>query len=211
MKKVVLYDFYTFFFSQIWVYFFTLSKLKIFSKKNEICYKNMGEIRMNEFNKHYISHPTGSHDSLSYTISASAPLAPDCPKVVRWMERLSSALTRAVLYRWSVTQSATLEEQLRNGVRYLDVRVAIQEKGAPPLVVHHLCGAELGPLLAQLDAFLTAHPQEVVVVDFQHFYGFERLDHERLIAHLQGLFGARLCPYWPGATEEATLRWLQVC
>jgi hypothetical protein len=126
------------------------------------------------------------------------------------MERLSSALTRAVLYRWSVTQSATLEEQLRNGVRYLDVRVAIQEKGAPPLVVHHLCGAELGPLLAQLDAFLTAHPQEVVVVDFQHFYGFERLDHERLIAHLQGLFGARLCPYWPGATEEATLRWMQV-
>jgi len=130
---------------------------------------------------------------------------------VRRLEQIFGPVTRAILYNWSVTQRATLEEQLRNGVRYLDLRLAIEDSGGTqPLVVHHLCGAELGPLLAVVDSFLTSHPQEAVIIDFQHFYGFRDLDHERLVAHLQGLFGSRLCPYWAGASEEVTLRWMQV-
>ncbi|XP_059476375.1 PI-PLC X domain-containing protein 3 [Neocloeon triangulifer] len=155
----------------------------------------------------------GTHDSLSYTISASAPLAPDCPTAVRKMEKMFGAVTRSILYNWSVTQRLKISDQLRHGIRYLDLRVAMpvdgRDRNSQPLVVHHLCGTEIGPLLAEVDAFLSAFDQEVVVLDFQHFYNFTSDDHTQFIKHMQGLFGSRLCPYWPGAPEEITLRWMQ--
>ncbi|XP_065341685.1 PI-PLC X domain-containing protein 3 [Cloeon dipterum] len=159
----------------------------------------------------------GSHDSLSYSIRADAPLAADCPDAVRILERLFGPVTRSILFKWSVTQSLSLSEQLQLGVRYLDLRLAMpaEPRGAArgketqPHVVHHLCGDDVGPLLADADAFLAAHPLEVLIVDLQHFYHFCPDDHQQLVNHLSGLFGDRLCPYWPGATQEISLSWMQ--
>jgi len=68
------------------------------------------------------------------------------------------------------TQNTSIAEQLQAGTRYFDIRVA---NDAGTLRVFHadLFGPEFLPILADVRAFLEANPSEVLLLDFQHFYG----------------------------------------
>lgn len=73
------------------------------------------DIRM-ELNQPLSLSP-GSHDSFSYSLSPSGEIGPDAPQVVTSLSRVCPALVRPTLLRWSVTQKATVTEQLKHGVR----------------------------------------------------------------------------------------------
>ncbi len=89
---------------------------------------------------------------------------------------------------YSCTQNADTAALLANGVRYLDLRVALQEGRA---VIFHgpSRGVKLDAVLQAAAAFLDAHPSECVLLDFQHFQnGAEQTALTALVARL----GARL-------------------
>lgn len=89
---------------------------------------------------------------------------------------------------YSRTQDADTATLLAQGVRYLDLRVALQEGRA---VIFHgpSRGVELNSVLQAVAAFLDAHPAECVLLDFQHFQdGAEPAAFASLLARL----GSRL-------------------
>ena len=75
--------------------------------------------------------------------------------------------TAGMLYV-SETQSRTINELLACGVRYFDLRV--REKNGKLLMYHGpVNGTDLDSVMTALKTFVTEHPTETLIVDFQHF------------------------------------------
>ena len=71
---------------------------------------------------------------------------------------------------YSRTQDADTATLLADGVRYLDLRVELQE-GSLRIFHGPSAGVGLDGILQAVAAFLDAHPAECVLLDFQHFRG----------------------------------------
>lgn len=70
----------------------------------------------------------------------------------------------------SMTQTLTIGEQLVYGTRYFDIRVNKKKDGS--LNIFHgvdTSGGDFLPIVEDIIEFMTAHPSEFLVLDFQHF------------------------------------------
>lgn len=56
-------------------------------------------------------------------------------------------------------------------------------------VLHCLYGQEILDILKDIQTFLDDHLQEVVILDFQHFFQCSDADHAFLINQIQTIFG----------------------
>lgn len=89
----------------------------------------------------------GSHDSCSYSLSPRAPYSDSLNSVVNEvltynehnynhfyiafllfqikevLNLINPAIAKDIVYRWSVTQTQTISQQLASGIRYLDMRI----------------------------------------------------------------------------------------
>ena len=128
----------------------------------------------------------GSHDSMMYKMQKKSPITPEAPEFVAWLLRVYPNSVRD----WVVTQGGDVTEQLKNGIRYFDVRVCRQ--GDEFMLCHGVfSGESLGPL-REIRQFLDTHPSEVVIVDFQHVYRCESCDHKRYCQELIQIFGEKI-------------------
>ncbi|KAJ0174751.1 hypothetical protein K1T71_009859 [Dendrolimus kikuchii] len=137
----------------------------------------------------YLAIP-GSHDSMTYGITRSSKLAPDAEPV---LHRLYP-IFRGTILRWTITQSLDTWQQLQIGIRYLDLRLATKEGTKEIFFTHGVYAEEITKALTQVKEFVDTHPGEVVILDCQHFYGFEPDDHQRLMRYLLNMYGPRLVP-----------------
>ncbi|RXG70746.1 PI-PLC X domain-containing protein 3, partial [Armadillidium vulgare] len=119
-------------------------------------------------------------------------LSPDSPAIVSYIAACIPCFAWPALLRWTVTQRATVYEQLTHGIRYFDIRVAMKNNKFH--FVHGLYGADLEDLLAEVRDFLTLRSGEVVLLDFQHLYGLTREDHIFLGDLLKNIFSGLICP-----------------
>jgi len=69
---------------------------------------------------------TGSHDSASYSITSSSGIAPDASRCVRRLAKVFGPLVRRFVFNWSVTQHASVKEQLHCGVRFVFDKFKLQ-------------------------------------------------------------------------------------
>ncbi|XP_064078219.1 uncharacterized protein LOC135195726 [Macrobrachium nipponense] len=136
----------------------------------------------------------GSHDAFSFSLTEGEDVGPDAPHVVANLDSCCSCMARPAILRWSVTQKASVADQLKHGIRYFDIRVAVRDSRF--FFVHGLYGGDLEPLLCEISHFLVRHPGEVVLLDFQHFHGLSSNDHAALIALLKATFSDLLCPFF---------------
>ncbi|CAH2984002.1 unnamed protein product [Chilo suppressalis] len=137
----------------------------------------------------YLAIP-GSHDSMTFGINASSGLAPDAEPI---LHRLYP-LFRGTIIRWTVTQALDTMQQLLIGIRYLDLRLATKPGSSNFFFTHGLYADEITESLNQVKQFVDSHPGEVVILDFQHFYGFTPDDHQRLMGFLLNMFRQRIVP-----------------
>lgn len=91
-----------------------------------------------------------------------------------------------------------MKHQLKDGIRYLDFRVAPDSHGDFYLV-HGLYGAsvslwlvcsnqyQLTEALQQVLRFVKKHPREIIILDFNHFYGMNVELHMKLIAIIHSI------------------------
>ncbi len=70
---------------------------------------------------------------------------------------------------WAEAQDRTISEQLNLGIRYLDLRVEKSAKAAAPgyRIVHSVLFGEVGSVLQEVADFISAHPKEIIILDFQ--------------------------------------------
>lgn len=129
----------------------------------------------------------GSHDSMSYGINRKSKPAPDAEKP---MIIVYKYFFPCVVRRWAKTQSFSIEQQLKVGVRYFDLRVSKTDEDY--YFVHGLFCEVVTTPLEKLRTFLNDHPEELVILDCQHFYDFSQQDHMKFMQILVKTFGNKI-------------------
>ncbi|ALC38882.1 CG10747 [Drosophila busckii] len=141
----------------------------------------------------------GSHNSMTYGINSSSELAPDAESAIKRWYRFFPCFVR----RWSKNQSCTILDQLQMGVRYFDLRIA--QKDGKFYYCHGLFAMEVFEPLLELRQFLDTHPQELVVLDLQHFYDMNVPQHQQLHTELLQFFDQRLYATTDGSLLDCSL------
>lgn len=106
-----------------------------------------------------------------------------------------------------------ISEQLAIGIRYFDLRIcptvdARRSSKSPFSFTHGLIGDLVRPKLEEINEFLHENPQEIVLLDFNHFYDFnEKCGHQELIDLIHVVFGEKLCTT-AKTIHECTLNYL---
>jgi hypothetical protein len=73
-----------------------------------------------------------------------------------------------------------------------------------------LWGDEVYYHLLEINDYLKWFKEEVVIMDFQHFYGFNKVHHDLLLDYLKEVFGEKICPYEPNLDiTDVTLDWMR--
>ncbi|WKY03586.1 hypothetical protein Q1695_004942 [Nippostrongylus brasiliensis] len=143
------------------------------------------------------SHDSGSTDDLD----KSLPVANDQSSLIRNLG--ISSWVKSGIKRWAVTQRHGIGDQLRAGVRYLDLRISypppkVRTSNTDFRVVHALYGISVQKLLAEVIDFLKENPKEVVILDINHLYGFDTQSLTDLRRKIVSMLGKhRMCPFTP--------------
>ncbi|XP_019632600.1 PREDICTED: PI-PLC X domain-containing protein 3-like [Branchiostoma belcheri] len=144
----------------------------------------------------------GTHDSASVYLDITSDISPGEIKTIKdiidSLAKIPSLgleqIGKDVVYNWAVTQGSDFTEQLENGVRYFDLRVATGKSDSSLYFVHGLYGSKVESGLREIAEWLHSHPKEVVLLDFQHLYFGEKPQDENMITILKNTFGSMLCP-----------------
>ncbi|XP_076457429.1 PI-PLC X domain-containing protein 2-like [Babylonia areolata] len=137
----------------------------------------------------------GSHNSGTYKLNQDWEVGPDADQTVKSLSAFPMAKT--IIHAWSRCQSLPVLQQLKAGVRYLDLRVAHRPQTDQLHLVHALYGPSVATVMEEVRSFLTDHDKEVVILDFNHFYSMELEHHIQLITYLMFVFDGMLCPHSP--------------
>lgn len=153
----------------------------------------------------------GSHDSGTYPINGLSPLTTEFGNGNNYYDGLLLAAdaikplfppafpVMGSLTNWSRAQRHTIGAQLTSGVRYFDLRMIPDPSGQFFFATHMFAGAEIDVILADLIAFTTLNPSEIIILDFQHLFsrsgednGMSGTDAEALVTRLMLAFGNKL-------------------
>ena len=118
-----------------------------------------------------------------------------------------------VAKNWALTQRLTIGEQLRCGVRYLDLRVCasrIREREFERelnddgeacnaadftfVLCHSLASVPVETALDEVREFLESEQREVVLLDFNHLYAMNDRAHAELLSLIHTTLQGLLCP-----------------
>lgn len=116
----------------------------------------------------------GTHDSGTDSITSSSYFSISDPgPLPTWLEQISNILPasiiRPIVAGWSKTQLYSIQDQLNNGIRYFDFRVCYNNTDF--YLCHTMLGDSVSNALKSIQTFAQAHPSEIIIIDFNHFYG----------------------------------------
>ncbi|XP_057664806.1 PI-PLC X domain-containing protein 3-like [Diorhabda carinulata] len=145
----------------------------------------------------------GSHDSFTANITSNSDISPDAEEIVKELSVLGP-IFKEVIARWSKTQCYLANDQLIRGIRYFDLRTSTKEGTDDLYIVHTLYSVPIQTCLDEINSFLDLHPKEVVIMDFQHFFGFDETLHKKFMQDISTTFGSKILPY-DGKMNNITL------
>ncbi|TGZ65933.1 hypothetical protein CRM22_005626 [Opisthorchis felineus] len=135
-----------------------------------------GEVTLQPINRLAIP---GSHDSFTSAITNDSIPSPDCD-VYSLVRNLPQNIAGPMLRPWTTTQGLNTIDQLRAGIRYLDLRVAVRSVRNEDDVFYIVHGQYICPMvnaLREVAEFLREHPQEILLLDCNHCYEFDTDKH----------------------------------
>ncbi|MFA5007355.1 MAG: hypothetical protein WC509_07855 [Candidatus Izemoplasmatales bacterium] len=118
----------------------------------------------------------GAHDAMTSDIGYSSKVDPLSADSIQ--TGLTGALIKGFSVKQSKTQVSTTAELLAHGVRYLDVRLTFDAATGVWWTSHSYYSRPFTQDLADIEAFLTEHPGEFLLIDIQHVYGVDYDDEE---------------------------------
>ncbi|OGT52051.1 MAG: hypothetical protein A3F17_03670 [Gammaproteobacteria bacterium RIFCSPHIGHO2_12_FULL_41_15] len=131
----------------------------------------------------------GTHDSATAAISSRSSFGPDAAsKAGKWRFLPFSHIISA---RWGRTQPMVVYDQLKAGIRYLDLRTCYL-RDFEFFTAHTLVSRNLLVVIEQIVRFQQENPEELIILDFNHFYNMREKEHLQLINFIQREFGDKL-------------------
>lgn len=101
----------------------------------------------------------GSHDSSAYVLDLSIPIKDGTFEKIRKYGKIISPL----LEKWTITQSYDIYNQLKNGIRYLDIRIS--ELNNKFYTSHSFACIEFKIILDQINKFSLENKTEIIIID----------------------------------------------
>lgn len=161
----------------------------------------------------------GTHDSATYKWNKELGASPDNDLTSTIQDKLEfgrgiirkigSAMTDGILSvvyaRLCQCQDMTIRQQLDAGIRYLDLRVALAPNGSF-YSCHGVYCVNFDEILNEIKEFLDANPKEMVLLDFNHFYGMEKEHHDQLAALVTSALGADKIATGPALSPTSTVQ-----
>ncbi|KAH9505111.1 PI-PLC X domain-containing protein 2 [Bulinus truncatus] len=137
----------------------------------------------------------GSHNSGTFALECNGHVVPGTSPEIEQLANnpLIGQMAKGVIYRWAVCQSLDFTNQLLSGIRYFDLRVATKPDSQDIFCVHQLYGPKITDFTDAVNKYLSDHPREIVLIDFNHFYNFELEHHIQLVTFLISAFGSKIC------------------
>ncbi|KAL4226276.1 PI-PLC X domain-containing protein 2 [Mactra antiquata] len=131
----------------------------------------------------------GSHNSFSAQLDSNSEVGPGVPPVIHML----GPLAKGIMYKWSVTQTLSFKDQLKCGIRYLDLRIASRKTSSDIYFIHGLYGTTVAAGIKEILHFLEEHKREIVILDFNHFYEMNEQHHRAFLDNLINMCGEKLC------------------
>ncbi|MDT5348223.1 MAG: hypothetical protein QOH91_1510 [Mycobacterium sp.] len=140
----------------------------------------------------------GTHDSGTYGMTTQSALDPynegARARVVEAVDRLAQQReisARPLLVGWSQAQDLSVGDQLRAGIRYVDLRVSLMD--STYVLGHVLVCGTLQDALQQVLLFTQQYPSELIILDVNHLYGMETIESQvALIDFIAAILAGRL-------------------
>ncbi len=148
----------------------------------------------------------GTHDSGMYS---KENLFVDIEGAPVWSDLMKNlpGIFKTNIEGWSINQNTSVLEQLNNGIRYLDIRVAYSKTLNEFLCVHTFGGPLLKDVLTDIREFSMKNPSEVVLINFKPYYScVSNKVHEE---NIKGLIKSLLSDFMVSnnhSIKETTLR-----
>lgn len=114
---------------------------------------------------------------------------------------------KLIIKNWSETQKLTIIQQLKSGVRYLDMRVAYLKEEDDFRFVHGLHGSKITTLLEEVRIFLNSHPKEVIFIEFKNFVGLTKTLHGRFASIILSKFNGKIQPWFQANNVTLSKMW----
>lgn len=119
----------------------------------------------------------GTHDSGAHEFGPVPVASPDASTAVDILAVVSNVpllglVTAGVVKAWAQTQARDFNQQLHDGIRYFDLRVACagEERFDNMRCVHSIWATQVAALTAAVKEFIKTRPHELIILDFNHFY-----------------------------------------
>ncbi|MBN9542880.1 MAG: hypothetical protein J0G32_03690 [Alphaproteobacteria bacterium] len=139
-------------------------------------YSNWMKYLPDELKQQAFSHLLlpGTHDSASVKIDWAHPIEHENTS---WLANLSKTLNympgiNNLVENWTATQSESITDQLKHGVRAFDLRVAYNKADGQIYLTHTFTVDKLDKVLEEFKTFIDQHPDEVVKIhikpDWEH-------------------------------------------
>ena len=148
----------------------------------------------------------GTHNSGSYPISVGSRTTGDIIDLSHLSDFEESIpamldLLSRVGPRWSKCQELSILDQLKMGVRYLDLRVYCDEVTDEYYLEHSFLGSNLTDELLQIARFVGDHPKEVVILDMMSVQNCSEHKVVSLLERFGEVFRDKLA-HLPTATKQ---------
>lgn len=125
----------------------------------------------------------GSNDSGTYAFTSKSKVSNDgaLPKFLNITRNNIIPEKLDLIAKWSKTQNLDIYQQLKAGVRYFDLRVEYSRKNDSIYLCHGLRGNDIADEFKDIKLFLKNNPNEVIILDINHFYAFDNDAHTKLL------------------------------
>jgi hypothetical protein len=155
----------------------------------EKCSDKIGSKRLNE-----LILP-GTHNSGTHTLERTSEYSLDAPPFLLNSTVLGS-ISKGIVSNLSVCQTNSVDKQLRDGIRYIDLRVSADSKNELGHISHALRGQPFLDVFKEIVSFLSENKFEIVVLDVKRILGYEDRQswEEKLIAYIGENKIDCLCP-----------------
>ncbi|XP_052246812.1 PI-PLC X domain-containing protein 2-like [Dreissena polymorpha] len=148
----------------------------------------------------------GSHNSFSFYLDLDSKIDQNSDPIYRQLCDDLGELASKISYRWTVTQSLSLTQQLDLGVRYFDMRVTARKGDKEDLNVFFRNGPNIIRALKEIRRWMDLHPKEIILLDFRVVHKMSSAQHRYLIANMaEDIFRNRMLEY-TGVVSGITLR-----
>ena len=137
----------------------------------------------------------GAHDAATASIGYKSKIGHDVGELYKRKHYFSPVeVAKKPIADWSRAQNISVGKQLEAGVRYFDFRVDKLDNGSFA-GVHGLVGDQYEDVFKEIASFLKEHPNEVIIMDFQHFHNMRDIEAKQaFFALLDKHLGEKLIP-----------------